>query len=154
MSCWSRAALAALLGAGVGVVGTLGVGWVASWWKARKAIPREPAMEDRPKREQRKLKLYHSFPFRSSRCAWLVHELGAEDYVEFVSVSLHGPPDAQGLMRYREVHPHGTLPALVMEDGSVMLESAAICFYLAEVFLDPDGNSLLPEPQHTMEYYK
>lgn len=53
-----------------------------------------------------------------------------------------------------QVHPHGTLPALVLEDSSVLLESAAICLYLAEVFLDPDGNNLLPEPESTAEYYK
>ncbi len=153
MSWYSRAALAAMLGAGVGMVGTLGVGWMVNWWKEKKATPREPAMEGRPRREQRKLKLYHSFPFRSCRCAWLVHELGAEDYVEFIPISLHGQ-DAKDLMSYREVHPHGTLPALVLEDGSVMLESSAICFYLAEVFLDGDGNTLLPDPEHTMEYYK
>lgn len=153
MSWYSRAALAALLGAGVGVMGTMGVGWAVNWWRKRRAVPREPLMEDRPRREERKLKLYHSFPFRSSRCAWLVNELGAEEYVEFIPVALHGP-EAKDLMSYREVHPHGTLPALVLEDGTVMLESSAICLYLAEVFLDPDGNSLLPDPQHIMEYYK
>lgn len=50
--------------------------------------------------ENRRLKLYHSFPFRSSRCAWLINELGIQDMVEVVPVSLHGP-GAQDLPKYK-----------------------------------------------------
>ena len=47
--------------------------------------------EQFPRRDgERKLKLYHSFPFRSCRCAWLVHELAVKDEVEFIPVALHG----------------------------------------------------------------
>lgn len=55
-----------------------------------------------PVLQARQLKLYHSFPFRSSRCAWLVNELGAEEYVEMVPIALHGS-EPRDLMRYREV---------------------------------------------------
>lgn len=50
--------------------------------------------------ERRSLKLYHSFPFRSSRCAWLINELGIQDIVEVIPVSLHGP-GAQDLPKYK-----------------------------------------------------
>ena len=154
MSWKSNTTLAVLAGAGIGVVGTVALGAIAKWWRGRRATPKEAALQERPTREMnRRLKLYHSFPFRSSRCAWLVNELDATDYVEFSPVALHGN-EASDLLRYREIHPHGTLPALMLEDGTVILESAAICLYLAEVFLDPDGSNLLPEPEHTSEYYK
>lgn len=157
MSCWrSKTALAVLAGAGLGALGAAALGAAVRWWRGRRATPREAALQERPTREtgaDRRLRLYHSFPFRSSRCAWLVNELGAADYVELVAVDLHGS-EAEDLLRYREVHPHGTLPALVLEDDSAVLESAAICLYLAEVFLDPEGSNLLPEPEHTAEYYK
>ena len=40
--------------------------------------------------------------------------------------------------RYREeaMHPHATLPALMLEDATTLLESNVICMYLAEVFSD------------------
>jgi len=50
------------------------------------------------------------------------------------------------------VHPHGTVPAMVDDEaqsgsGRVMLESAAICMYLAE----RHGN-LLPQPHMMSDY--
>ena len=47
-----------------------------------------------------RLKLYHSFPFRSSRCAWVINELGIEDLVDVVPVSLHGP-ETKDLPNYK-----------------------------------------------------
>lgn len=150
----SKVVLAALAGVGAGALGVVATVGVLKWWKSRRCGSVRPAdMHIRPSRKERKLKLYHSFPFRSSRCAWLVSELGVEDYVEFERVKLHGS-DPQDLMRYREVHPHGTLPALELEDGSVMLESSSICLYLAEVFLDPGEQTLLPDEKHAAHYYE
>lgn len=148
-----RVAVAAVgLGVGVGVLGTVAVRMAWKWWRAG-ATSKTASLQDRPTRQVRQLKLYHSFPFRSCRCAWVVTELEANEHVEFIPVSLHGK-EADDLMRYRDVHPHGTLPSLVLEDGSVLLESSAICLYLAEVFLDPRGDTLLPDSDHTAEYYK
>lgn len=127
----------------------------AAYYYLRKKIRgsvRSLKVDETPVR-QGHLKLYHSFPFRSSRCAWLVNELHVEDYVEVVSVNIHGA-EAKELMEYRDVHPHGTLPALELEDGKVILESSAICLYLAEAFLDSNGDSLLPEPQYLADYFK
>lgn len=150
----SKVTLAALAGIGAGALGVVMTVSAIKWWKKRKlGSTRSADMYVRPSRKERKLKLYHSFPFRSCRCAWLVNELGVNDYVEFEKVNLHGS-DAQDLMRYREVHPHGTLPALKLEDGYVLLESSAICLYLAEVFLDPNEQSLLPDEEHAAHYYE
>ena len=150
----SKVALAILAGAGAGALGVVATIGALKWWKSRRSGSVRPTdMYIRPSRKERKLKLYHSFPFRSSRCAWLVNELGVGDYVEFVKVKLHGS-EPQDLMKYREIHPHGTLPALELEDGSVMLESGSICLYLAEVFLGPDEQTLLPNEEHAAHYYE
>lgn len=147
-------ALAALAGLGVGSLGVMALMKASEWWKSRQSGSMVAAsLQERPSRQQRSLTLYHSFPFRSCRCAWLINELDASEYVKIVPIALHGS-DARDLMAYREVHPHGTLPALKLEDGTVLLESAAICLYLAEIFLDSEGESLLPDTENTSEYYK
>ncbi len=150
-------ALAALAGLGVGSLGVMALMKASEWWKSGQSGSIVAVnLQDRPsasRQQQRTLTLYHSFPFRSCRCAWLINELDASEYVRIVPIALHGS-DARDLMAYREIHPHGTLPALKLEDGTVLLESSAICLYLAEIFLDSEGGSLLPDPEHTSEYYK
>lgn len=76
--------------------------------KARHPLP----LQDRDTERVRQLKLYHSFPFRSCRCAWLCEELGIlGESVEVKSVSLHGT-DVSGLARYkREVSTHSSSTA-------------------------------------------
>ena len=65
--------------------------------RARHTLP----FQDRDTERVRQLKLYHSFPFRSCRCAWLSEELGIlGESVEVISVSLHGT-DASGLAQYK-----------------------------------------------------
>ena len=50
---------------------------------------------------------------------------------------------------YKEnVHPHGYVPALVIE-GKTMVDSGAICLYLAETF-----NELLPDLRDQTHYYR
>lgn len=141
-------------GVAIGVLGAVAVVKAVKWWLSRnQGSAVEANMKRRGNEEERRLKLYHSFPFRSCRCAWVVHELGIESQVSFEHVKLHGS-DAKDLLAYREVHPHGTLPSLKLEDESVILESSAICLYLAECFLNPSGENLLPEPENASEYYK
>ena len=151
----SKLALAALAGVGAGALGTVAVIGALKWWRKRRqgSVRSTNTSHIRPSRTERKLQLYHSFPFRSSRCAWLVNELGISDYVDFERVKLHGS-EPQDLMRYREVHPHGTLPALKLENGYVLLESGSICLYLADLFLDPNEESLLPDEEHAAYYYE
>lgn len=83
------------------------------------------------------MKLYYS-PFTSAfRPRWVLEETGQAH--ELVRLSLSAAdlknPD------YLAIHPHGQVPALV--DGDlVLIESAAICMYLAE--RDPQGLLLPP----------
>lgn len=157
MSSFSSKAVVGAVGLAAGVLGAVAIVKAAKWWRCRhRGSAVEPNLGGRREKgdvQKRSLKLYHSFPFRSCRCAWLVNELGVGDQVAFEHVKLHGS-DPRDLMMYREVHPHGTLPSLMLEDKSVLLESSAICLYLAECFLDPLGESLLPEAEHAPEYYK
>ena len=47
------------------------------------------------------------------------------------------------------------LPALVLEDGSTLLESSAICLYIAGVFSGVSTVNMLPEgDKETAVYYK
>jgi len=64
---------------------------------------------------------------------WLT-ELDAEEDYELVLYSPHLAGDDEWQWYVEFVHPVGTVPAMV-DDGAgegVMLESAAICMYLAE----------------------
>jgi len=82
------------------------------------------------------MKLWHHFPFRSIRCMWLVHELGVEDDVDvvpfFPRFGDRGASEEEMVGFKGEVHYHGTVPALQLEDGQMLRESGAICLYLAE----------------------
>ena len=56
-------------------------------------------------------------------------------------------PDQEKLAQYRLVHPHGTIPCLEIENQTTILESGAICMYLAELY----DNT---EPEDKAAYYK
>ncbi|XP_070579603.1 glutathione S-transferase GstA-like [Ptychodera flava] len=102
----------------------------------------------RKSKKPKNMKLYHSFPFRSLRCAWLVKELGVENDVEILKIDLHSEKNEE-LEQYREtVHPHGTLPGLVVDDKFTILESGAICLYLADLY-----GKLVPMRFDRKEYY-
>jgi len=76
-------------------------------------------------------------------------ELGAEDDYELVSYNPYAASDAERQWYVDAVHPHGTVPALVddVRGGSAMLESAAICMYLAD-----RHRRLLPQPDAMSDY--
>ena len=57
----------------------------------------------------------------------IIHELNLTSRVEEVSVSL--PADA----KLRAVNPLGKIPALVLDDGSVIYDSPVICEYLDDL---------------------
>ena len=164
MSWVSKAAV--LSGAGAGLLGVLATIHALRRWRSCRGGSSSSSANTRRKslRSQRKLKLYHTvdgtalpntqdehlFPFRSSRCVWLVRELSVEDSVEVEKIDLQ----SKDVVWYRSVHPHATLPALKLEDGSSLLESAAICMYLADSFLDPEGHDLLPDEEDKAYYYE
>lgn len=89
-----------------------------------------------PAATQKKMKLWHHFPFRSIRCMWLVHELGVEEDIEIVPFFPRfgeRGASAEEMAEFKGgVHFHGTVPALQLEDGQFLRESGAICLFLAE----------------------
>ena len=93
-----------LVGLGIGTAGAaIVVHQLFNYQKrsTQRKAPRTVPLQDRDTERVRQLKLYHSFPFRSCRCAWLCEELGIlGESVEVISVSLHGT-DASGLARYK-----------------------------------------------------
>ncbi len=76
--------------------------------------------------------LFHAPRSRSSRFLWLLEEIGEPYEVKPVVIrgrqSETGPDPA-----YRQIHPHGKVPAIV-HDGQRVFESAAIALYLADAF--------------------
>ncbi|XP_076459260.1 uncharacterized protein LOC143292652 [Babylonia areolata] len=96
-----------------------------------------------------KMKLWYYPKYRSTRCVWLVKELGIEDSVEYRYVPIGPPPPAPEREEFRRtVHPHGTVPALEVEGRPPLLESGAICLYLADLC-----GRLAPELSDRAEYY-
>ena len=96
--------------------------------------------------------LYHSFPFRSCRCAWLLEELELGDEFDIQKVSLHGP--AANLSEYEKVHPYKTIPALKLTCGEVLLESGAICLYLGDTYKPKaEARNMLPSMTELGTYY-
>jgi glutathione S-transferase len=85
------------------------------------------------------MKLYHQPRTRSSRVRWLLAELGVPVDVQPVDVFAGAgrTPDYQ-----QAVHPHGFVPALE-DDGTVLIESSAICMYLADRYGE---GRLAPKP--------
>lgn len=78
-----------------------------------------------------KIKLYFTPRTRAVRVRWLLEELGHP--YELVPIDLfNGGGDSPA---YRRVHPLGHVPAAEI-DGKIMIESAAICEWLADQFPD------------------
>ena len=77
-------------------------------------------------------------------------ELGIEDKVEFKYLWIdHGRPSPEREEYRTRVHPNSTIPALEVEGRPTMLESAAMCLYLADLC-----GRLVPEPRDRVEYYE
>lgn len=93
------------------------------------------------------MKLYYAPKTRSNRPRWLLEELGVP--FEIVTVDLekgaHKQPD------YLKVHPHGQVPAL--QDGPItLIESAAICMYLADKFPEKGLAPAVGTPERGLYY--
>ena len=82
------------------------------------------------------LRLYYMPRTRSSRVLWLLAEVGAP--YELAKLAPEERKSAEHLAR----HPLGRVPALELDDGTVMFESAAICLQLAD--LHPDAGLIAP----------
>ena len=81
-------------------------------------------------------RLYYMPRTRSSRVLWLLAESGAP--YELTKLAPQERRSAEYLLR----HPLGRVPALELDDGTVMFESAAICLQLAD--LSPDAGLIAP----------
>jgi glutathione S-transferase len=81
-------------------------------------------------------RLYYMPRTRSSRVLWLLAEIGAP--YELTKLAPEERKSAEHLAR----QPLGRVPALELDDGTVMFESAAICLQLAD--LHPDTGLMPP----------
>jgi glutathione S-transferase len=83
---------------------------------------------------------------RSSRVLWLLAEIGAP--YELTKLT----PEQRTSVEHLERHPLGRVPALELDDGTVIFESAAICLQLAD--LHPDAALIAPlgSPERALVY--
>lgn len=91
------------------------------------------------------MKLYYIPTTRAVRPRWLLEEMGIEYELITVSMAMSQQPE------YRQLHPHGKVPVLV--DGDVTIfESAAICTYLADKYLEKGFAPPIDSPARAYYY--
>jgi glutathione S-transferase len=99
------------------------------------------------------MKLYFAPQSRATRPRWLLEELGIE--YELVRINLSAREQKSD--EYLKVHPHGLVPALVDDDDETLIESGAICLYLADKYpeknLAPPVSSPLRGPYYQWCFY-
>jgi glutathione S-transferase len=83
---------------------------------------------------------------RSSRALWMLEEIGAP--YELTEIAGAERRSAAHLDR----HPLGRVPALELEDGTVMFESAAICLQLADLHPEAGLTAPLQSPERALIY--
>jgi glutathione S-transferase len=81
-------------------------------------------------------RIFHLPGSRSGRVVWLLEEIGAPYDVTVLTGDERREP------AHRERHPLGRVPAIQLDDGTYMFESAAICLALAEQ--SPDAELIGP----------
>jgi glutathione S-transferase len=81
-------------------------------------------------------RLFYMPRTRSNRVMWMLEEIGAP--FELTLIAREERQSAEHLAR----HPLGRVPALALDDGTVMFESAAICLQLAD--LHPEAGLIPP----------
>ena len=74
--------------------------------------------------------LYHAPMSRSSRIVWLLEEIGEPYKLEIVTIPRR---DGSGASDPKNPNPDKKVPTLV-HDGNLVMESAAICLYLSDLF--------------------
>lgn len=77
------------------------------------------------------IKLYYAPRTRASRPRWTLEELGVDYELERLDMARGDQRSAA----YQAVNPLGQVPALV-DDGNTMIESGAMCVYLAEKYAE------------------
>lgn len=91
------------------------------------------------------MKLYFMPTTRAVRPRWLLEELNIS--YELIRVTM----DMSSSQEYSHLHPHGKVPVLI--DGNVTIfESAAICAYLADKYIDKGFAPQLDAPARAYYY--
>ncbi|KCZ60067.1 glutathione S-transferase family protein [Hyphomonas chukchiensis] len=98
------------------------------------------------------MKLYQSPKAPNpDRVVFFLRAKGKLDAVEMIDVSImdqqHKTPE------YREVSPYSQVPALVLDDGTAITESRAICTYLEGIFPEPNLMGTDPKEKALIEMW-
>jgi glutathione S-transferase len=93
------------------------------------------------------MKLYYAPQTRAHRPRWMLEELG----VPYELIRLDPSKRENRTPEYLALNPTGHVPTFVEDDGTAFFESAAICLYLADKYIDkgfapPHGSSTLRGP--------
>jgi glutathione S-transferase len=88
--------------------------------------------------------LYHTPKTRSTRFIFLLEELGAPYVLQPVTLRQR---DGSGAVDPANPHPHGKVPAIRDEDGTLVFESTAIALYLTDKFPKAGLGPLVGDPR-------
>lgn len=91
------------------------------------------------------MKLYFIPTTRAVRPRWLLEEMEIEYELITVSMEMSRQPE------YQQLHPHGKVPVLV-DDEVTIFESAAICAYLADKYLEKGFAPAIDSPARAYYY--
>lgn len=78
-----------------------------------------------------------------------IPEMDALDDFEIIEYDPYSATPQERKHYKDEVHPHGQVPAMVTSDGEIIIESAAICLYLAQLY-----GKCLPDEQNEANYFR
>jgi glutathione S-transferase len=92
------------------------------------------------------MRLYHSPGSRSTRVLWTLEEIGAP-----YDVTILTREERRG-EEHRRRHPLGRVPALELDDGRILLESAAICLHLGDLYPESGIVPAIGSPQRPFVY--
>ena len=76
------------------------------------------------------VKLYYAVLSCAEACFMAAHRAGLQ-HIEAVKIDLHTKKTMDG-NNYLTIHPRGTVPLLLLDDGSQLQETACILLYLAD----------------------
>jgi glutathione S-transferase len=76
------------------------------------------------------MRLYHSPGSRGTRVVWTLEEIGEPYDLQIVT------REDRGSEEHRQRQPLGRVPAIELDDGRTIFESAAICLHLADLYPD------------------
>ena len=91
------------------------------------------------------MQLYFIPTTRAVRPRWLLEELSIEYELITVSMEMSRKPE------YQQLHPHGKVPVLV-DDAITIFESAAICTYLADKYIEQGLAPKIDSPARAYYY--